>query len=248
MKQLISPPINLLFTLISLGLLALTSLTIFNIKLISEENHIGEGYTKIEIPSAEALAAPPLRQYTAMLDSPLFWESRKKFIPPEPVKEIVKKEEPVTLADKKLPEGRMVGIVDTGEAMMVVFKDNESSHYLRLNDKWGSWKVASIGHDGIELALGGETQRLDLISDYTSPAANKNQLAQKQQSRTRQRINGKKQLADARRPNLPNNIRNLPHLASTQKQAPPTAVPAEMTIKEALAARQRLMAARWKKK
>jgi len=244
MKQLISPPLNLIFTLIGCGLLALSIWNVINIKLMSEGNQKGETYTKIEIPSAEALAAPPLRQYTAMLNAPLFWEGRQKIVPPKPVAKKEMKQE-VTLADKKLPEGRLIGIVDTGESMMVVFKDNENSHYLRLNDKWGNWKVTGIGRDAIELALGGEKQRLELISDYTAPAANKNQLAQKRKNKVKARRNG---LAESRRPNLPDNVKNLPHLASTQKQAPPTALPAEMTIKEALAARQRLMAARWKKK
>lgn len=247
MKQLINPPLNLVLTLLGLGLLALTVWNVLNIKLMSEDTQSADAYSKIEIPSAETLAAPPLRQYTAMLDAPLFWEGREKFIPPKIVKKEVKKEE-LSLTDKKLPEGRLIGIVDTGESMMVVFKDEKNSHYLRLNDKWGSWKVTGIGHDAIELALGGETQRLELISDYTAPAANKNQLAQQRKNQNTSRNNGRNRLAELRRPNLPNNVKNLPHLASTQKQAPPTAIPAEMTIKEALAARQRLMAARWKKK
>jgi len=246
MKQLINPPLNLLFTLIGSGLLTLGVWNVIDIKLMSEGNQVDSAYKKIEIPSAEALAAPPLRQYTAMLNAPLFWEGRQKFAPPKPEakKELKQK---ISLADQKLPEGRLIGIVDTGESMMVVFKDAENSHYLRLNDKWGSWKVTGIGHDAIELALGGETQRLELISDYTAPAANKNKLAQKRQ-RQRQVNTRRNGLAESRRPNLPANVRNLPHLASTQKLAPPTALPAEMTIKEALAARQRLMAARWKKK
>jgi len=47
---------------------------------------------------------------------------------------------------------------------------------------------------------------------------------------------------------LPAAVKNLPHIASTEKQVPPLALPAEMTIKEALQTRQRLMAARWQKK
>lgn len=210
---------------------------------MSEDSQTAQAYTKVEIPSSEALAVPPLRKYTVMIDAPLFWESRKKIIPPKPKKKEVVKE--VTLVDKKLPEGRLIGIIDTGESMMAVFKGSENSRYLHLDDKWGNWKVTSIGQDSIELALGAEKQRVELINDYSAPAANKSKLAVRKQARAKNR--GIK-LAESRRPNLPNNIRNLPHLASTQKQAPPMALPAEMTIKEALAARQRLMAARWKKK
>ena len=247
MKQLINPPLNLVFTLIGLGLLALTAWNILDIKLMSEDDQSSEAYTKIEIPSAETLAAPPLRKYTAMLDSPLFWEGRQKILPPKITKKEVKKEQ-FTLEDKKLPEGRLIGIVDTGESMMAVFKNAENSQYLRLNDKWGNWKVTGIGNDAIELALGKETQRIELISDYAAPAANQNQLAQQRKNHRTSRNNRRNALAESRRPNLPANVRNLPHLASMIKQAPPTAIPAEMTIKEALAARQRLMAARWKKK
>ena len=244
MKALISPPLNLLLTLLGLLLFGWLVLNIMTLKLMSVDNQATDNYTKIEIPSSEVLSVPPLRQYQVMLDSPLFWESREKIAPPKPKVQAAKPQ--ISLADKKLPEGRLIGIIDTGESMMAVFKDAENSHYLHVNDKWGSWKVASIGHDSIELALGTEKQQLDLINDYVAPAANKNRLAQKRLKKTKRKNN---KLAESRRrPNLPENVRRLPHLASTQKQAPPIAVPAEMSIKEALAARQRLMAARWKKK
>ena len=243
MKQLISPPINLLFVSIGCALLGWLVWSMLGLKLLSEDSQTAKAYTKVEIPSSEALAVPPLRKYTSMIESPLFWESRKKIIPLKPEKKEVVKE--VALVDKKLPEGRLIGIIDTGESMMAVFKGSENSHYLHLDDKWGSWKVTSIGQDSIELTLGGEKQHLELINDYSAPAANKNKLAARKQARPKRRgIN----LAESRRPNLPNNVRNLPHLASTQKQAPPMALPAEMTIKEALAARQRLMGARWNRK
>ncbi len=251
MKPLISPPLNLLFTLIGCALLGLTVWNIMDLKLMSEDNQTGESYSKIEIPSAEALAAPPLRQYKSIIEAPLFWESRAVYVPPKPEKKETEQE--IALVDKKLPEGRLIGIIDTGESMMAVFKDAESTQYLHLDDKWGSWKITGIAHDSIKLALGTETQTVDLISDYAAPAANKSQLARKNSAQpkakgrlapNRRNIN----LAESRRPNLPSNVRNLPHLAATLKQAPPSAIPAEMSIKEALAARQRLMAARWKKK
>jgi len=246
MKQLINPPLNLVFTLMALLFLGLTAWSIVSLKLMNEDNQGSGIHTKIEIPSAEALAVPPLRQYKAMIETPLFWESREKYVPPVAEKKPAQQE--IALVDKKLPEGRLVGIIDTGESMMAVFKDKDSTQYLHTNDKWGSWKISNIGHDSIELALGGETKSLDLISDYTAPAPNKSLLARRNARQVPNRTGKSNNFAAIRRPNLPSNVQGLPHLAATQKQAPPTALPAEMSIKEALAVRQRLMAARWKRK
>ena len=84
MKALINPPLNLLFTVTGCALLGLTAWNVMDLKLMSETNQAGESYTKIEIPSAEALAVPPLRQYKSIINAPLFWESRAAYVPPKP--------------------------------------------------------------------------------------------------------------------------------------------------------------------
>jgi hypothetical protein len=190
--------------------------------------------------STETLAIPPLRNYKTMLDAPLFWDIREKSVVAKPT--IVKA--PEKQLDRSLPAGRLIGIINTGIVSMAVFNHENKSHYLHVDDQWGEWKVSKIHPSAIELRLAEETQRLELVSDYVSPAANKNQAPKQQVAIDR----SNKSLTESRRAKLPAAVKNLPHVASKEKQVPPLALPAAMTIKEALQTRQRLMAARWQKR
>ena len=199
--------------------------------------------TTIPIASTETLAVPPLRNYKMLLEQPLFWETRQQ--PPiAPVKTVFKP--PEKPLDRNLPAGRLIGIIDTGSRLMAIVNHNNKSHYLHLNEQWGAWKISKIHLDAIELQLADETKTVQLVSDYASPAANKNQAIASKTEASVKRSN--KGLSESRQATLPSAVNNLPHTVSTQKQVPPLALPAEMSIKEALKTRQRLMAERWQKR
>jgi len=239
MKAWISPPINSVLSLMGLILLLLMLWNLINIQALSTDKRQQQN-AAIPMSSTETLAIPPLRNYKTMLDKPLFWATRQK--PLATVKGVVKA--PEKPLDRNLPAGRLIGIIDTGSRLMAIFNHENKSHYVSIDDQWGAWKVSKILPSAIELNLADETQTVELVSDYVSPAANKNQtIAQKA---TVNRSN--KGLSESRQGTLPAAVKNLPHVASTEKQVPPLALPAEMTIKEALQTRQRLMAARWQKR
>ena len=242
MKQWISPPLNSVLSLLGLILLLLMLWELSRIQALSSSKNSEES-SAISMSSTETLAIPPLRNYKMMLDAPLFWHQRTKMTAPVAVAKIVV-EVPEKTIDRSLPAGRLIGIIDTGSLLMAVFNHENKSHYVQINEPWGAWKVSKIFPDAIELHLSGEIKRVELVSDYASPAANKNQ-----QFTQKTELNRSNQaLTESRRAKSPVALNNLPHVASIEKQVPPLAVPTTMTIKESLQTRQRLMAARWQKR
>jgi hypothetical protein len=241
MKKWISPPINLLLTMTGLAFMGLAVWSVYNLRMTDIDQDSAQ-MTRVDIPDASALASPPLRNYAAIVDQPLFWEERKPYVPPKPVQVVEAKKEEVVPVDTTFPEGRLIGIVDMGSNKMAIMKDNEKSHYLKLEDQWGNWKLSSIDKDAIVFSLGSEDKPVELINDYKAPQMSKaaTQMA-KARAQQAKRLPAVAAAAKELPTGLPNKIENA-------KQAPVAAVPKAMTIKEALAARQRLIAERWRNK
>jgi hypothetical protein len=239
MKTLINSPLNIMFSVIGLMFILMMIWNLIKIQQlsISEQQLAAQVPT---IPSTETLAVPPLRNYKTMLDTPLFWESRSKYAPPKQVVQIA-----APIVDKTLPKGRLTGIVDTGDKRIAVFHDDTNkSQYLHLGEYWGQWKINQIHASAVEVNLNNTTQTIKLVSDYKAPSANNSQPVRNQAMAVR----SNNALTESRRAKLPTTAKGLPHVASTEKQAPPLALPAAMNIKDALKTRQRLMAARWQKR
>lgn len=246
MKTLISPPINLLLTTTALSVLGFATWSIVDLKL-TETKQQNEALEKVAIPDAGALAVPPLQNYNTMIQQPLFWAERKPYVAPTPTPVVAKKEEVIPV-DKTFPEGRLIGIVDLGDSRMAVLKDQEKSHYLNVDDKWGNWKLSVIDKEQVVFSLGEEDKPIALIADYAAPkagreatklaSANRNQVKNNQQAR-------RAAFANATQKPLPT---NLPNAVNEQKKVAMGMIPKNMSIKEALAARQRLIAERWRNK
>lgn len=243
MKKWISPPINLLLTTTGLAFVGLAVWSVYDLRMTDIDQDSAK-MTRVEIPDASALASPPLRNYAAIVDQPLFWEERKPYVPPKPVKVVEEKKEEVVPVDTTFPDGRLIGIVDMGSSKMAIMKDNEKSHYLKLEDQWGNWQLSSIDKDAIVFSLGNEDKPVELINDYKAPKIGKAAAAQMAKSRAQQ-VQQRLPAGAAAAKNVP---AGLPNKIEKAKQAPAAAIPKAMTIKEALAARQRLIAERWRNK
>jgi len=265
MRKLINPPIQALLLMSGVGLLGLAGWSLVDLKLRDESQARSGGEVSVKIPDASALDAPAMDAYPQMVQAPLFWETRKKPETPQqeaPVAEVV----PV---DTSLPEGRLIGIIDLGDSSFGVIQDSEGkSTHLRKGDSWGAWKVTGLDSERLQLAQGSETQEIPLIGDFAVPQENP-QVAQakvrllQQQAAIKPPVQGvapAAQLAMAGQqqpvavppPLVPppidpvmdnampgNNGMGLPFPADTVKQPP------ALSVKDALEARQRLMASRW---
>lgn len=246
MKALINPPINLLLTTTALGIVGFATWSVIDLKL-TETKQQNETLEKVAIPDSGALSVPPLRDYNTMIQQPLFWAERQPYVPPKPEKVIAQKAAFVPV-DETFPEGRLIGIVDLGDSRMAVLKDQEKSHYLNLDDKWGNWKLSVIDKEQIVFSLGEKDKPLSLIADYAAPKAGSKstQLARANHHKAKQ-IQQARRAAFAKATNQPRS-NGLPNTAAAQKKVSMGMIPKNMSIKEALAARQRLIAERWRNK
>lgn len=243
MKTLISPPINLLLTTTAFSILGFAAWSVVDLKL-TETKQQAEALEKVAIPDASALAVPPLQNYNTMIQQPLFWAERKPYVAPQPEPLLAKKEMAIPI-DRTFPEGRLIGIVDLGDSRMAVLKDQEKSHYLNVDDQWGNWKLSVIDKEQVVFSLGEEDKPIALIADYAAPKAGReatrfvsgspSQAKRIQQAR-------RAAFANATKKPLPTNLPNA------QKKVAMGMIPKNMSIKEALAARQRLIAERWRNK
>lgn len=245
MKKWINPPINGLLTLLSILLLAYAVWAVMTLKMTDVES-VEQQHARVNIPDASTLSTPPLRDYKSMIEAPLFWQARKPYKPPKPEPLAQKPvEKPV---DTSFPNARLTGVIDMGSSKMVVLKDNQSSHYLRVDDDWGAWRLAAIDKEQARFTLADEEKVLSLIDDYQSPKANRHAppppAARHVASVAKQAANHQ---ANQQQESVLDKPSRLPVDEIKRKQIPVGAVPKGMSIKEALAARQRLIAERWRK-
>ena len=265
MRKLINPPIQALLLISSVGLLGLAGWSLFNLKMQDETQARASSDVSVKIPDASVLDAPAMDAYPQMVQAPLFWETRK--IPEAP-----KVEAPVVETvpvDTSLPEGRLIGIIDVGDHLFGIMQDAEGkSTHLSKGDSWGAWKVTELDPDRLLLAQGSETQEIPLIGDFAVPQENPQVVQAKakmlqQQAATKPAVNvaPAAQIAmGAKTPQAAANVPppltpppvepvmdmaatgnglGLPFPADTAKQPP------ALSVKDALEARQRLMASRW---
>ena len=261
MKRLISPPIQ---NLLWLGGIACIGLAVWNIWQLrqAEEHQFAASGVKVEIPDADELSIPGVNQYRQLVEAPLFWESRlkpKKAPPPPPVAAV--KELEVVEAELTPPMARLVGIIDLGDKKYALVRGETDSKTLYKGDSWEGWIVEDINTERVLLSAGKHRTEVALISDFETPKANKQMLASQQrqaqqrqqqirkaQLQRQQQYNRNQQPADAGAEGQGQDRQNN---ALNQNQQPDAAQPPSeqaapvLSSKEALEARQRLLAARW---
>ncbi|MGB1009179.1 MAG: hypothetical protein ACPGVP_05630 [Thiolinea sp.] len=263
MKRLISPPIQLLLWLSGIACLVASGWSVWQLRQLNVDSNMAQS-VKVEIPDAKALAVPGIQSYRKLVEAPLFWEERvvpRKIPKPAPV--AVKAPEPeVVEVELNPPVGRLVGIVDLGDKRYALVRNDTENQSLYQGDTWEGWKVDVIDADKMVLTAGKQRTEISLIGDFAAPKPNKQMLASKQrqaqrqrqqQIRQQQRQRQQQQRANQRQQggNNAGNAQEMPPIDQLtqalggnngQNGQQPAPV---LSIKEALEARQRLMASRW---
>ena len=256
MKKLLNPPIQLILWLVGLSLLGLSAWRLLSLKL-QDEAQAESANINIKIPDAAVLDIPNVMTYTQLVQAPLFWASRKEYVPP-PVEQVVQAPVEAPPIDTNLPEGRMIGIVNVGEDAFALMQDAAGqTQRLKAGDKWGAWEVKAISYSKMTVALGGQEQEIPLIADFAAPEESK-QLAQVREAQAQIQQQKASAVVASNTVTLsasgsapPQQVNPNAINAANAASAPPQPVdnkrqaPAPLTVEEALAARQRLMASRW---
>jgi hypothetical protein len=152
----------------------------------------------------------------------------------------------------------MIGIVNVGEDAFALMQDAAGqTQRLKAGDKWGAWEVKAISYSKMTVALGGQEQEIPLIADFAAPEESK-QLAQVREAQAQIQQQKASAVVASNTVTLsasgsapPQQVNPNAINAANAASAPPQPVdnkrqaPAPLTVEEALAARQRLMASRW---
>ncbi len=244
MKKLIDPPVQVFLLAGTIGLLAAAGWGLYSLKMQGGNQSGSAGAINVRIPDSSVLDTPDLNAYPQMVETPLFWEARKAV---EPAKVVATPQPVVAPVDVSLPEGRLIGIIDLGDSLFGIMQNaTGNSVHLRQNDMWGAWKVTGIDPDRLILKLGKQEQVIPLVGDFSAPQENP-QVAKARQVREQQAVQARRPPPAQNPPQqqavppVGNALQNagLPFPADTSKQPP------ALSVKDALEARQRLMAARW---
>ena len=256
MKKLLNPPIQLILWLVGLSLLGLSAWSLLSLKL-QDEAQAESANINIKIPDAAVLDIPNVMTYTQLVQAPLFWASRKEYVPLS-VEQVAQAPVEAPPIDTNLPEGRMIGIVNVGEDAFALMQDAAGqTQRLKAGDKWGAWEVKAISYSKMTVALGGQEQEIPLIADFAAPEESK-QLAQVREAQAQIQQQKASAVVASNTVTLsasgsapPQQVNPNAINAANAASAPPQPVdnkrqaPAPLTVEEALAARQRLMASRW---
>ena len=264
MKRLINPPIQLLLWLCGIALLGVAGWNVWQLRLASVD-HAATASVKVEIPDASALAVPPVKTYRKLVEAPLFWVERTvpKKVVAQPV--VVQKAPEVVEVELNPPQGRLVGLVDLGDKMYALVRNEDQNQSLYKGDAWEGWTVAEITAEKLVLVAGKQRTEVALIGDFSAPKENQQiaiarkrqeqrkrheEIKQQRMQQARQAQNGQtgdEEDADngptAAELLLSGQLEGVnPEGSAEDSEQRPTPV---LSIKEALEARQRLMASRW---
>lgn len=254
MKRWFSPPIQTLLWLAGLACLGLAAWGLMQLRLLDERQ--GKmANVNVQIPDSALLAAPGVDTYTRLVEAPLFWEGRTvpkvEAAPPPVVADAPAPAPPPPPLEP--PAGRLIGIVDVGKKKYALIRSEgeEKNLSLYVGDKWEGWTVEAISAEKLVLAAGEQRQEVKLIADFAAPAENQ-QVAQnrKKQQQKQQMAAARQQQAQAQQAaaTVDPAAAPIPVVEPAVDGAPAgNTAPASpaMSIKEALEARQRLMASRW---
>jgi hypothetical protein len=129
---------------------------------------------------------PPLEQFTAVVERPLFSPSRRMPTLPAEAEPEVAAPAPEVLGDQGPPEPelRFFGTVTRGgeAAALVTFPATAEVTRLRPGDAVGEWEVLSVERNRLELGLGGERRSFEIFGVGVSAPAPKSAPALAPQS------------------------------------------------------------------
>ena len=258
MKALISPPIQALLWLAGIGCLGWGGWSVWQLRQMdmSLQQSMTEA-VDITPPAMDELRVPAVNAYQQMVQTPLFWQNRS--VPPPPRPTVAAREAappPPPAEPPEIPEGRLVGIVDLGKKRYALVRDQDDKNLsLHVGDKWGDWVVEEVSKRKLVLAAGEEHHEIPLIADFAAPQENKQLLADRQRREQQKKIEQQRAAmrqqqassdavsVQAAQP-APTDPAAMPDPAQQLNQLTNPTSPV-LSIKEALEARQRLMASRW---
>lgn len=112
-----------------------------------------------ELPQAAIAELPPIEEFSAFVEQPLFIEGRQPL--PEETEATTSEPE----VEKKPPDIRLTGIIDTPEAGQIILVQDQSNKTLRFKpgDIIDGWRVAEPAETHVTLERDGETRVLELI-------------------------------------------------------------------------------------
>lgn len=116
-------------------------------------------------PATQSFEAPPESLFDEIALRPLFFESRRPFVP-APVDAAAEEPAPAQAFSIKLI-GTLV--TDQGRAALLQ-PEGEPAVWRRAGDKIAGWKVRAIERDQVTLAQGEEVETLGLRADLAAPA------------------------------------------------------------------------------
>jgi len=275
MKRLINPPIQNLLWLSGIACLGLAAWGIWELRQAEEQQFSAAGVSvdipdarELSIPGVRQyrrLVEAPLFWET---------RARPVIVPPPPAPKKVAVVEKVEVVEAELipPAGRLVGIVDLGKKKYALVRNETENKSLYKGDVWEGWTVQDINSERVVLSAGKQKTEVALIADFEAPAANKQMMASRQRQQQRKK-NRQQQIRQAQQKQQRQQQAQHYDRAGKQQGAKPVqaktamqqaapalnpalvqqqnqaAQPVEPTpvlsIKEALEARQRLMASRW---
>ena len=254
MKRLINPPIQTLLWLVGFTCLLAAAWSIWQLRAMDVDLSSAAN-VKVDIPDANALSVPPVNRYRQLVDAPLFWEARAVPRKEPPSRLAVAPKPEVVEVELIPPKGRLVGIVDLGSKVYALVRNDEENLSLYKGDKWEGWTVSDINSEKVVLIAGKQKAEIPLIGDFSAPKENQQiALARKRDEQRRKHLEQRQRLANETA-NLASQNQSVPELQPAAENAS-NAAGAEnanggeeaapvLTIKEALEARQRLMASRW---
>jgi hypothetical protein len=117
-------------------------------------------------PDAQRFEPPPPDAFDETALRPLFFESRRPFVPGSPdaaPEEAPPEEEPVAV--------ELVGTLVTGQSRAALLQPaGQEASWRREGDKIAGWRIGSIESDRVTLRQGGDLETVELRADLAGPA------------------------------------------------------------------------------
>jgi hypothetical protein len=107
-----------------------------------------------------------LESYQQILAQPIFYKTRKPFVPPPPTP-VVNATPPATVVD---PGFIVAGVIITGEIKRayIYTKTNNSGTWTKEGEDFLGWKVRSVDRDSVRLEQAGRTIEISLYPQINS--------------------------------------------------------------------------------
>jgi hypothetical protein len=131
-------------------------------------------------PDAPLFEAPPENAFEEIALRPLFYESRRPYVPPADGAEAAPAEPEAAVAVE------LVGTLVTEERRAALLQpEGQTSSWRREGEKIAGWRIEQILRDQVTLQQGEETRTLELRADATGPVEPPNRKTRRKRERDR---------------------------------------------------------------